>query len=409
MAFGKLWTIAYRDLLRNQRRSIFTLLAVALGLALLIVINGLVAGMMADALQNNIRLKTGHVQLRAPSYEEKKLSLQWQDLLDNPDELAQGINRMSEVNAAAPVLWVGGSLSTGDEAAGVQIFGIDSTSQLYNPIRESLVGGEFLTPDDRGGIMIGQRLANSLEVGVGHKINVALVNADGNVDEANFTIRGLFATGIASYDESAVFMPLDKTQAFARTGQRASAIVVLLNQQDNTDKVATAIQNSGTTTLTWRDSNQLFLQMVEMAFSFYVMLDGIVMLIVAVIIANTLLMAVFERIREIGILTALGMKSQHIMIMFLFQAFILGLAGVIVGFALGSIGVAYLANVGIPLGASASAAGNTFALGSTLYAHFVPSTFLWLSFWTLVFVVLASLYPAQFAARQEPVEALRSL
>ncbi len=409
MTSGKLWTIAYRDLLRNRRRSIFTLLAVALGLALLIVWNGLIAGMMEDALQNSIRLRTGHVQLRAPSYEEKKVSLQWQDLLDNPGDLATRINNMNEVKAAAPVLWAGSSLSTGNESVGAQIFGIDPTSQLYNPIRESLVSGEFLTLDDRNSIMIGQRLADNLGVGVGDKINLALVNADGKADEANLTIRGLFSTGIVSYDQSAVFMPLDKAQALARTGQRASAIVVLLNQQDDTDKVAAAIQSQDAATLTWRDSNQFLMEMVELAMSFYVILDGIVMLIVAVIIANTLLMAVFERIREIGILAALGMKNWQIMLMFLLEAFILGLAGVVVGFALGSVGIAYLSNVGIPLGASASAAGDAFALGSTMYAHFVPGTFLWLSLWMLLFVVLASLYPAQFAARQEPVAALRSL
>jgi ABC-type lipoprotein release transport system permease subunit len=409
MAITKLWTIAYRDLLRNRRRTVLTLLAVALGLALLIVINGLIAGMLADALQNSIRLRTGHVQLRAPTYDEKKMSLQWGDLLDNPDALAESINQMDEVNAAAPVLWAASSLSTGDESVGVQLFGIDPTSPLHDPIIEAPVSGEFITPDDRNGIMLGHRLATSLGLGVGDRVNLGLVNADGKADEANFTIRGLYSTGIASYDESAVFMPMAKAQALAGTGQRASAVVVLLHRQEDSDKVAAAIQNPGAVTLTWRDSNQFFLQLVDTALSFYLILDAIVMLIVAVIIANTLLMAVFERFREIGILASLGMKGRQIMLMFLFEAFILGLAGVLVGFALGSIGVAYLANFGIPLGASASVAGNTFAMGSTMYAHFVPGTFLWLSLWTLVFVVLASLYPASYAARQEPVDALRSL
>jgi ABC-type lipoprotein release transport system permease subunit len=409
MASGKLWTIAYRDLLRHRRRSFLSLLAVALGLALLMVMNGLISGIMQDALQNNIRLRTGHVQLRTTSYQEEKMSLQWRDLLNNPDGLVTRINQMSEVKAAAPVLWAGSILSTGDESVSLQVFGIDPASQFYNPIRESLVSGEFLTPDDRDGIMIGQPLAASLGVGVGQRVNLALVNADGTADEANFTIRGLFATGAASYDENTVFMPLDKAQSFARTGDRASAIVVLLHRQEDADRVAASIQNPDVATLTWRDVNQLFLQTFQTSFSFYMILDGIVMLIVAVIIANTLLMSVFERIREIGILAALGMKSRQIMQMFLFQAFMLGLAGVVLGFAIGSVGIAYLSNVGIPLGASASVAGSNFALGSTMYAHFVPGTFLWLSVWTLVFVSLASLYPARFAARQEPVEALRSL
>ena len=85
MALGRLWTIAWRDLGRNRRRTIFSMLAVALGLGLLIVLNGFIAGMVEDSLQNAIRLETGHVQLRSASYEEEKVSLQWKDLLDGPE------------------------------------------------------------------------------------------------------------------------------------------------------------------------------------------------------------------------------------------------------------------------------------------------------------------------------------
>jgi ABC-type antimicrobial peptide transport system permease subunit len=127
---------------------------------------------------------------------------------------------------------------------------------------------------------------------------------------------------------------------------------------------------------------------------------------VAVVIANTLLMAVFERIREMGILAALGMKGRQIMLMFLLEATILGMAGIVVGVALGSAGVAYLATVGIYIGEIASSAGG-MAVGSTIHAHFVPATFASLSFWTLVVILLASLYPAWFAIRREPAEALR--
>ena len=105
MAWRKLWTIAYRDLLRNRRRTLLTLLAVALGYALLMMLNGFVAGILEDSLQNSIRLQTGHVQIRDESYEMEKLSLLWQDLLEEPAALAARAESMAEVRAAAPVLW----------------------------------------------------------------------------------------------------------------------------------------------------------------------------------------------------------------------------------------------------------------------------------------------------------------
>lgn len=408
MAFGKLWVIAYRDLLRNRRRSLLTMLAVALGLALLIVLNGYIAGVLEDSLQNSIRLQTGHIQLRAQSYTEEKVSLQWQDLLDQPEDLATRASALPAVQAAAPVLWATGMLNTIDEASGVRVYGIDTTSALYTPIQNGIIAGAYLAADDRNGILIGQNLANSLGVGIDQKVSLTIVDADGAPIEGIFTVRGLFSTGIPSYDDSALFMPLDKAQAFTRTERHASAIMMLLHQQVDADAVAATLATPGITALTWRDLNAILLQTMATGMSFYIILDAIVMLIVAVLIANTLLMAVFERIREMGILAALGMKGSQIRTMFLLEAMILGLVGIAVGLGIGCAGVAYLATAGIPVGDMGKAADG-IALGTVLYARFVPGTFAALSGATLIVILLASLYPAWFAARLEPVDALRSV
>jgi ABC-type lipoprotein release transport system permease subunit len=408
MAFTKLWVIAYRDLGRNRRRSILSLIAVALGLGLLILMNGYIAGVMEEAMQNDIRLRIGHVQIRANSYEEEQVSLQWEDLLNEPEALAARASALPEVKAAAPVLWASGILNTIDDSAGLRIYGVDVTSSLYDPIREAMVAGEFVQADDRGGIVIGKRLADTMGIAPGQPVNLTIINANGQPDETNFTVRGLFSTGIPSYDESAVFMPLARAQAFTATNGHASAIVIMLNRQADADRVAATLAGPGIMTLTWRDIDQVLLQLAEFSMSFYMILDVIVMVVVAVVIANTLLMAVFERIREMGILAALGMKGRQIMLMFLLEAATLGLAGIVVGLALGLAGVAYLATVGIYIGEIASSAGG-IALGSTIHGHFVPATFAWLSFWTLVIILLASLYPAWFAVRREPAEALRAV
>lgn len=407
MAFGKLWVIAFRDLGRNRRRTVFTLIAVALGLGLLILLNGYIAGVTEESLQNSIRLRTGHVQLRAASYEEKKVSLQWRDLLDNVEERTAQASAQPEVKAAAPVLWATGIVNTADDSAGLQVIGIDTASPIYDPVRESVIAGAFLTADDRSGILIGQRLADNLNLNAGDNVSLTLINADGEPEEGIFTVRGLFSTGIVSYDANTLFMPLAKAQAFAGTGDRASAILMLLHRQEDADAVAASLQDPGTIALTWNELNQLFLQTLETGMSFYLLLDAIVMLVVAVVIANTLLMAVFERIREMGILAALGMKARQIMLMFLLEAATIGILGSILGIVLGLAGVAYLVYVGIYIGDLGATAQNV-VLGSTLHGRFVPVTFAWLTLWTLVVILVASFYPAWFAARREPVEALHS-
>ena len=408
MALGKLWTIAWRDLGRNRRRTLFSIVAVALGLALLIMMDGFVAGIVQDSLENTIRFETGHVQLRADSYDKEKTSLQWKDLLADPEALAAQANAMPEVRAAAPVLWASAVLNTRDESTGLQIYGIDTQSALYDPFRQAMVDGEFLAPDDRSGVLMGKRLADSLGLGVGDKINVAVVNANGDPDDQAFTIRGLYATGFFTYDDGSLLMPLSKAQAYTATDGHASAVVMMLNDEQSADMVAAAFRQPGVSALTYLDLNAVFLQTMEAATSFYVILYGIVILVVAVIIANTLLMAVFERVREMGILAALGMKGRQIATMFLLEAGIMGVMGAILGVILGAASVAYLATAGMKI-ADVGSMVQGIAIGTTVRATFNPGGMASLALWTLIITLLAALYPARYASRLEPVDALRAL
>ncbi len=407
MAWTKLWAIGYRDLGRNRRRSVFTALAVALGLALLIIMNGYIAGVMEDSLQNSIRLQTGHLQLRAPSYEIEELSLQWEDLLAGADQVTAQAQSVPGVQTAAPVLWARAILNTANESVGLQLHGIDVTSPHYASVRDGLVAGDYLAPDDRGGVLLGQRLADELGLAVGDNVSLTVINANNQPEEAIFAIRGLFSTGVATYDEASVMAPLARVQTFTGVGSRASAVILLLDDQEQAVTVAAALAGPSVNALTWQTMNAFFLETMQTAMSFYYLLDGIVMLIVAVIVANTLLMAVFERIREMGILAALGMKGRQLMQMMLFQAAILSLFGIAAGIVLGVAGVMLLAQIGIPVGDMATVASN-MAIGEVLRARLVPDQILWLSIWTLIVALLASLYPAWFAARLEPVKALHA-
>ncbi len=405
-----LWRIAIRDLGRNRRRSALTLIAVMMGLALLIALHSFEMGAMQGSVENNIRVQSGHVQVRGESYDADKVSLKWEDLLEEPLGLVAQAQMLAEVRAAAPVLWASGILGTVEDSVGVRVFGIDPPSEMAAPFREGLVAGEFLAPDDRSGVLISQRLANNLGLAVGDDVSL-LVNTSGEQpDEATFTIRGLYDTGLPAFDEATIFLPLAKAQAFTRAGERASAVVVLLHDQEDADVVAAALRAPGLDVLTWRDLNQLMLEAMESAMGFLYLIYLIVLAIVAVVVANTLLMSVFERTREMGILAALGMKGRQIMAMFIIESAALGALGVILGVLLGSLGVYYLATEGFHYGdLSASVASTEFAIGETIYARFQWADTAVLSAVCLIIILLASLYPAWFATRKEPIDALRAL
>jgi ABC-type lipoprotein release transport system permease subunit len=409
MAFNKLWVIAYRDLGRNRRRSGLTMLAVTLGLALLILMSGFIAGIFDSMVSNSILLNSGHVQVRAENYKVERPSLKWQDLLENSDELLASAAGIEGVKAIAPVLWASGFLNTSDEMIGVSVTGIDPESGFHDPIRQGMVAGEYLEMDDRDGVLIGKKLAEELGIGAGSKISLLVGTSDGETDEDIFTVRGVFATGVVNYDAGTVYMPLPKAQAITNAGDRISAVIVLTEDAETAIPVAAALLGPGRSVVTWEDMNALILGAIEQGMVFYYLIYGIVILIVAVLIANTLLMSVFERTRELGILAALGLKGRQIMTMVLLEAGTLALMGVIGGLILGMLVVWYMSFNGLYIGDDVASMAEGFAYPSTFYAKIAPMDFMVLSLAMLGIVLLASLYPARFAARLEPAEALHAL
>lgn len=408
MAIKRFWVIAFRDLIRNKRRTLLTLLAVTLGMMVLIMMSGFITGIVADGLRENIRLNTGHIQLRDDTYEIEKLSLLSRDLLQDSDALTAQAEALSEVQSAAPVLWTSGVLSTVRESTGLQVTGIDPADDFHAPVRDGMVAGEYLTADSRGQILLGERLANDMDIAVGERVSLTMGNADGQVNEDIFTVVGLFNTGILSYDQNTVIMPLAQAQAFTNSGNRASSIIVLLDDQEDTAKVAAALQGTGLQILTWEDLNAILLTLMEQAGALYYILYFIVILVVAVLIANTLLMSVFERTRELGILASLGMKGRQIMLMVLFEAVILALMGVAIGLVLGAGFVSYMSRVGLQFSADAMGSVEGLAIGSRLYPAFAPGEAVTLSIFMFVVVSLVSIYPAWYASRLEPVRALHA-
>jgi len=373
----RLWRIAIRDVVRNKRRSGLTLIAIALGLALVIALHALEIGAMEGSIDNNIRVQSGHVQVRADSYEEDKVSLKWEYLLEDPQVLVSQAMSLPQVQAAAPVLWAGGILSTIEDSTGVRVYGIDPQAETSATFQEDLVG-DFLEPDDRGGVLIGKRLANNLDLAIGDDISLLINTSGEQPDEATFTIRGLFDTGLPAFDETTIFLPLAKAQTFTQVGERASAVVVLLHDQEDADVVAVALNTPGLTIKTWRDLNQLMLQTMESAMGILYIFYLIILAIVAV--------------REMGILAALGLKGRQIMTMFMLESAILGALGILLGVILGSLGVYYLATVGLHIGDMASDVSADLAYGETMYASFQ---------WSATAILSVVLSWARFLAHME--------
>ena len=144
-----LFKMAFRDLGRNRRRSFFSALALGMGLSVLLLMAGVVTWELNSSMDKSIRLQSGHLQVRAKSYDEVKSSLAYEDLVENPEAIASQIASLAPVKVATPRLYASGIAVSGDESLGVRIIGIDPASDANAPFVEGMVSGQFLTPRTR--------------------------------------------------------------------------------------------------------------------------------------------------------------------------------------------------------------------------------------------------------------------
>jgi ABC-type lipoprotein release transport system permease subunit len=402
-----LFKIALRDLGRNRRRTFFSALALALGLCLLLLMAGVINWELRSSTDKSVILQSGNLQLRANTYNEDKTSLAYEDLIENPDQVAAQITSLAPVQVATPRLYASGIVASGDQTHGVRIVGIDVASAANAPFRDGLVSGQFLAADDRDGILIGQTLADKMGLKSGDTTTVLINTSNGSVDQQPFTIRGIYTTHTPGYDENVAFLPLAKAQAFAQAGNHASLIFVLLKDEAQAPAVIAALHSSTYTIKTFADLNPLLVSVNDYANSFMYVLYLIVLGVVATVIVNTFIMAVFERTREIGILAAIGMRSSRILAMFFAESCLLALGGILMGLMAGVPLVLLVQAVGIPIPTFGMGLMGLL-MGDRLYASLTLSDTLTLTLMALVVTVVAAYFPARMAARMEPVVALHS-
>ncbi|MBK9208264.1 MAG: ABC transporter permease [Anaerolineales bacterium] len=250
------------------------------------------------------------------------------------------------------------------------------------------------------------RISAGREFGVeaGDQLNLLVNTSEGNVDEQKFTVRGIFSTGTTSYDKGVVFLPLAKAQSFSGATNHASMIFILLNDREQADAVSAAIKGEGYQVETWRELNELLVLINDFSNAYLTILNLIILGVTATVIVNTLLMSVFERTREIGILSAIGMKGRQIIALFLAEATLLALSGITFGSLIGWAISAYFSKVGVYFGDLGMS--QDMLLNDRIYTELTLDSAINLIVTAFIITIIASLYPARMASRMEPVEAL---
>ncbi len=400
--------MAWRNMWRNWRRTAIALIAIVLGLILLLFFDGMITGSDQAIFGNAVRLYGGNIQIHAPGYRAKASRLPMYPL-ENADAVVQAATAQPQVAAAAKRINTGGIITSHEGSFPVSITGLQPTVEAPVSIQaENISHGRYLAADDGDAIVIGQGLADLLKVNVGDRVKLLGRTKRGQMRQRTMTIVGIYNLNMREAEERAVFMSLPEAQTLYNLRQQATEVTLTLHDVGQEKVVLSTLQTKlpDVEVDSWQTLKPEIRETMDTKQAFTSVMGLIVVLIASIGILNLMMMAVFERTREMGVLAALGMKGRQIMGLFLLEGALIGLVGTIIGCVLGLLLLAVVGHVGIDLG-FASGMGEVGALmGDRLYPSVTVAGVISRGVAVAVIATLASLYPAWQASRKEAAEAL---
>jgi putative ABC transport system permease protein len=412
---GKLLIMAWRNVWRNWRRTVIAGIAIALGLTLILLYDGMLNGMDEALYGNTVRLQGGNVQVHAPGFREKANSLPLLPLAD-PGAAVAAASAQTNVIAVAQRIRTGGMVSSREGTLSVAITGVEPEQEaLVSLVAENVVQGRWLKGNDEDALLIGQAMAESLEVTVGDRVTLVGRATHQQMRRRTMTIVGIYDIGIPEVEKGLVYVSLLEAQTLFGLRDQATEVAIYLAQVGQEPPVVEALQAAlpGYEVDAWDTLDPSLKELMEMESQIMGIFGLVILLIAAVGILNLMLMAVFERTREIGLLAAMGLKRWETVVLFLLEGVMIGLLGALAGCVLGGVIGAYFGRIGIDLMAiyggevNVSEFGELYGLmGDRLYVRIGIGVLARRALTVGVIAALASLYPAWQASRREPAEAL---
>jgi len=397
--------LAWRNLWRNKLRTSIILLAMVVGLMGVISMMGFMTGMMDSMLHNAITWQTSHLQIHNKAWLENP---EINDTLVGPEKLIATLDRMPEVSAYSPRFVTNGMVASARSSSGIRINGIaPELEKTITPLASNVVEEHWFSDQGRNPVLVSTKTASKLRLKLGSKVVITFTNGAGEVTGAAFRVKGLFATPSNAFDKANVYVRQSDLKLLAgMTG--IHEIAILLHDINNISKVQQQLQAISAPQNQVRDWMQLLPMMAAILASTgtsNAIMLGIFVMAMGFGIVNIMLMSVFERTREFGVLMAVGMQKHKLFSLILLETSLLGLSGACLGLACSWLLIQGLQVTGINLSAMAEGL-SAYGVDSLLIPRVAASDYL-LTFATVVVVtVVAAFYPAWQILKRRPVDAM---
>jgi putative ABC transport system permease protein len=400
--------MAWRNLWRHRRRTVIVVLAIGLTLWMMMIYDGLMVGFQDAIYGNAIKVLGGNMQIYAEGYHDKPNQT---PLLPLPDEMKvlEAARAQPQVVAASRRINTNGLASNREGAFGVSIVGIEpDKEQAETVIAQNVVAGKYLTPEAADVLLIGKGLAEEMNVTVGDRITLVGSSTHNQMRQRTMTIGGIFDLGMPDIEKRTVYMSLNEAENLYDMNGAASEVMLILKQIGQEGQVKQALQASlpGYVIDSWQTSFPDLESAVSRKNVVMDIFSIIILLITGIGILNLLLMAVYERTREIGLLGALGLKPRQISILFLLEGALMGVVGILFGVLLGLAFNAWFSKVGFDYSQFSTLTEYTALISGRVYSTLGLEKIVMRTVTVLVIATLAAFYPAYEAARREPAEAL---
>lgn len=403
----KILVIAWRNVWRNKLRSSIVIGSIALGMWAGIFVMGLSLGMNTQRMEATMDTYVGHAQIHNPAY---KNELRVSDTLGRLDALINYLDQDTLLEGYTTRVLTNAMISSPYGASGVKAMGVDtSLERRVTTIPSSVVDGAFLSGISRNPIYVGQKLADKLNVSVRNKVVLTLQDVNGEMVAASFRVAGVFRSGNSMYDESTLFVrQADLQRMLGIDG--VHEVVLKLRDMEETSVWVSNLNDEFPVNLgeTWKEVAP------ELAYADDVMEQSLYVVIMIIILAllfgivNTMLMAVLERKKELGMLLAIGMNKTKVFAMIMMETLFFSLIGGPLGLAIAYLSIAHFAKAGIPLDMVGEGL-ESLGMSTTIYPELDSSYYLNVGIMVIVAAALAAIYPALRALRLNPSEAIRSI
>jgi putative ABC transport system permease protein len=401
-------SIAWKNIWRNKTRSLVVIIATVLGLIGGTFAGAFMFGMIEQRLGAAVDKEVSHIQVHHPSFiENSEIGF----AISNPDSVCRILAGVDGVKAVSGRTKIMGMVASANSSGGAQIFGIDPEREklvttLYQAIPDTC--GNYFTTGSKNQIVLGKKLAEKLKVKLRSKVVLRFQDSTGNIVEAAFKISGIYNTYNDMFDDKTIFIRKSDLSLLLGTSAPVHELAIYLTDPDNYEKIQAKIQARLPRLLVqnWKEISPELALIVDVVDQMIYIFLGIILLALAFGIVNTMLMAVLERTKELGMLMSIGMNRSRVFRMIMLETVWLTATGGVLGMIFSYLLIAAFNRTGIDL----SVVGRGMeALGyeSVVYPSINLTYYLVLSVMILLTGILSSIYPARKALKIQPAEAIK--